>query len=96
MIFCAYGRQLGKGNCVHPFKWYALALYVPGSNKTRFDPVTSTQKQAHFTGLWMQLKLSQEGQNWFGSVDRASACGLRGPGFDSGQGHVPWLRAQPQ
>ena len=32
----------------------------------------------------------------FGSVDRASACGLKGPGFDSGQGHVPWLRAHPQ
>lgn len=62
MTFCAYGRQLGKGNCVHPFKWYALALYFPGSNKTCFDPVTSTQKQAHFTGLWMQLKLSQEGK----------------------------------
>ncbi|KAK1334955.1 hypothetical protein QTO34_004528 [Cnephaeus nilssonii] len=32
----------------------------------------------------------------FGSVDGASACGLKGPGFDSGQGHVPWLRAHPQ
>ena len=36
------------------------------------------------------------GRNQFGSVDRASACGLKGPGFDSGQGHVPWLRAHPQ
>ena len=34
--------------------------------------------------------------NRFGSVDRASACGLKGPGFDSGQGHVPWLQAHPQ
>nr|KAF6279305.1 hypothetical protein mPipKuh1_010371 [Pipistrellus kuhlii] len=25
----------------------------------------------------------------FGSVGRASACGLKGPQFDSGQGHVP-------
>nr|KAF6378901.1 hypothetical protein mMyoMyo1_009790 [Myotis myotis] len=30
---------------------------------------------------------------WFGSVDRALACGLKGPRFDSGQGHVPGLRA---
>ena len=34
--------------------------------------------------------------NWFGSVDRALACGLKGPGFDSSQGHVPWLREHPQ
>nr|KAF6374146.1 hypothetical protein mPipKuh1_009385 [Pipistrellus kuhlii] len=26
---------------------------------------------------------------------RASACGLKGPRFDSGQGHVHWLRAHP-
>ena len=25
-----------------------------------------------------------------------SACGLKGPRFDSGQGHVPWLWAHPQ
>ncbi|XP_070267314.1 desumoylating isopeptidase 1 isoform X1 [Myotis yumanensis] len=31
---------------------------------------------------------------WFGSVDRASACGLRGPRFDSSQGHMPGLWAQ--
>jgi hypothetical protein len=37
-----------------------------------------------------------ESQNRFGSVDRALACGLKGHGFDSGQGHVPWLRAHPQ
>jgi hypothetical protein len=30
----------------------------------------------------------------YGSVDRASACRLKGPGFDSGQGHMPWLWAQ--
>ncbi|CAK6443531.1 unnamed protein product [Pipistrellus nathusii] len=36
------------------------------------------------------------GQNLFGSVYRALACGLKGPGFDFGQGHVPWLRAHPQ
>lgn len=24
----------------------------------------------------------------------ASACGLKGPGFDSGQGHMPQLQAQ--
>ena len=34
-------------------------------------------------------------RNRFGSVDRASACGLKGPGFDSGQGHVPWLQVHP-
>nr|KAF6272745.1 hypothetical protein mPipKuh1_010715 [Pipistrellus kuhlii] len=27
---------------------------------------------------------------------RASVCGLKGPGFDSGQGHVHWLRAHPR
>ncbi|KAK1342723.1 hypothetical protein QTO34_015489 [Cnephaeus nilssonii] len=26
-------------------------------------------------------------RNRFGSVDRASACGLKGPRFDSSQGH---------
>nr|KAF6316203.1 hypothetical protein mPipKuh1_008714 [Pipistrellus kuhlii] len=35
-------------------------------------------------------------RNWFGSVDRASPYELKGPGFDYGQGHVPWLRAHPQ
>nr|KAF6274939.1 hypothetical protein mMyoMyo1_010350 [Myotis myotis] len=32
--------------------------------------------------------------SWFGSVNRASACRLRGPRFDSSQGHMPGLRAQ--
>nr|KAF6278875.1 hypothetical protein mMyoMyo1_010209 [Myotis myotis] len=36
-------------------------------------------------------------ENWHspsqsGSVDRASACGLKVPGFDSHQGHRPWLQ----
>ena len=35
-------------------------------------------------------------RNRFGSMDRVSAWGLKGPGFDSSQGHVPWLRAHPQ
>ena len=34
-----------------------------------------------------------EGLGHFGSVDRVSACGLKGPGFDSGQGHMPGLMA---
>ncbi|CAK6445076.1 unnamed protein product [Pipistrellus nathusii] len=29
-------------------------------------------------------------------MDKASAWGLKGSGFDSGQGHVPWLLAYPQ
>ena len=29
-------------------------------------------------------------------MDRVSARGLKGHGFDSGQGHVPWLRTYPQ
>ncbi|KAK1327501.1 hypothetical protein QTO34_013003 [Cnephaeus nilssonii] len=41
-------------------------------------------------------KRNHDGQNRFGSVDRASVCGLKGPRFDSGQGHVPWLRAHPR
>nr|KAF6343089.1 hypothetical protein mPipKuh1_010796 [Pipistrellus kuhlii] len=36
----------------------------------------------------------QPGPVWLSG--RASVCGLKGPGFDSGQGHVPWLRAHPQ
>nr|KAF6336849.1 hypothetical protein mMyoMyo1_012058 [Myotis myotis] len=39
--------------------------------------------------------MENAGRNRFGSVDRASACGLKGPRFDSGQGHVPGLRAHP-
>ena len=35
-------------------------------------------------------------RNQFGSVDRALVCGLKGPRFDSGQGHVHWLQAHPQ
>ena len=34
--------------------------------------------------------------NWFGPVDRASACELKGPWFDFSQGHVHWLWAHPQ
>ncbi|XP_054580421.1 polycomb group protein ASXL1 isoform X2 [Eptesicus fuscus] len=30
---------------------------------------------------------------WFGSVDRVSACRLKGPRFDSSQGHMPGLQA---
>nr|KAF6303971.1 hypothetical protein mMyoMyo1_008954 [Myotis myotis] len=40
--------------------------------------------------------LRKSSRDRFGLVDGASACGLRGPGFDSGQGHVPGLRAYPQ
>jgi hypothetical protein len=33
--------------------------------------------------------------SWFGSVDRVSACRLKGPRFDSCQERVPWLQAPP-
>ena len=36
------------------------------------------------------------GRHRFGSVDRKSVCGLKGPRFNSGQKHVHWLRAHPQ
>nr|KAF6360339.1 MORC family CW-type zinc finger 4 [Myotis myotis] len=32
--------------------------------------------------------------SWFGSVDRASACRLKGPRFDSGHRHMHMLRAR--
>nr|KAF6353588.1 hypothetical protein mPipKuh1_010501 [Pipistrellus kuhlii] len=32
------------------------------------------------------IKKCTPGPGWFGSVDRASACGVEGSGFDSGQG----------
>ena len=35
------------------------------------------------------VKKHYRGSSWFGSVDRALACGLKGPRFDSSQGHVP-------
>ena len=38
-------------------------------------------------------KVFDPSPSWFGSVDRVSACGLKGPGFDSSQGHMPGLRA---
>ncbi|XP_059530424.1 LOW QUALITY PROTEIN: E3 ubiquitin-protein ligase TRIM11-like [Myotis daubentonii] len=41
------------------------------------------------------LLKTKKSRNRFGSVDRVSACGLKGPRFDSGQGHVPGLRAHP-
>ena len=37
---------------------------------------------------------SEDSSSWFGSVHRASVCGLKGPRFNSGQGHVHWLRAR--
>nr|KAF6287144.1 hypothetical protein mPipKuh1_009980 [Pipistrellus kuhlii] len=40
-------------------------------------------------------KEAATGRNRCGSVDRASVCGLKGPRFDSGQGHVHWLQAHP-
>ena len=49
-----------------------------------------------FLALYPSLFLSVKNQlsrDRFGSMDRASAWGLKGPGFDSSQGHVPWLRA---
>ncbi|ELK23723.1 Eukaryotic peptide chain release factor subunit 1 [Myotis davidii] len=52
--------------------------------------------------IWMIKKLIKSLEaargrpNRFGSVDRALACGLKGPRFDSGPGHVPWLRAHPE
>nr|KAF6378953.1 hypothetical protein mMyoMyo1_009826 [Myotis myotis] len=45
--------------------------------------------------VWSFLKKIKMGPNQFGSVDRASACRLKGPRFDSSQGHVPWLRHIP-
>ena len=36
------------------------------------------------------------GPDRFGSVDRVLACGLKGPRFNSSQGHVPWLQAHTQ
>ena len=44
---------------------------------------------------WVSLNLSVF-RNQFDSVDRALAWGLKGPRFDSGQGHVLWLWAHPQ
>ena len=41
------------------------------------------------------VKNSVNSPNRFGSVDRASACGLKGLRFNSGQEHVTWLRAHP-
>lgn len=32
--------------------------------------------------------------SWFSSVDRVPACGLKGPGLHSGQGHLLGLQAQ--
>lgn len=29
--------------------------------------------------------------SWFGLVDEESAWRLKGPRFDSHQGHIPWL-----
>jgi hypothetical protein len=40
------------------------------------------------------LKKSEVSPSWFGSVDRALICGLKGPGFDSSQGHMPEFQAQ--
>ncbi|CAK6438831.1 unnamed protein product [Pipistrellus nathusii] len=40
-----------------------------------------------------QFKSSPCGPGRPGSVDRASACRLKGPRFDSSQGHMPGLRA---
>lgn len=34
--------------------------------------------------------------SWFCSLDRASACTPKGPGFDSHQGHESQLQASPQ
>ncbi|KAK1331025.1 hypothetical protein QTO34_008972 [Cnephaeus nilssonii] len=60
-------------------------------------PVWLTQKGARQkkNNEWLGIK-NEPGPNRFGSVDRASACGLKGARFDSGQGHVPWLRAHPR
>ena len=44
----------------------------------------------------LAIKNFPKSRNRFGSVDRASVWELKGPGFDSGQGHVHWLRACPQ
>ena len=42
--------------------------------------------------IYIFLKSALLCQNRFGSVDWVSACRLKGPRFDSGQGHVHWLR----
>ena len=48
------------------------------------------------SGKWQAINKWLLSPGWFGSVDRPSACRLKGPRFDSSQGHVPWLRAHPQ
>lgn len=54
----------------------------------RLEMATKIPHQNEYT-----LKMSPLG---CGSVERASACRLMGPRFNSGQGHVPWLPAHPQ
>ena len=42
----------------------------------------------------LSLKKARFCPSGFCSVDRASACGLKGPRFSSGQGHLPGLQIQ--
>lgn len=37
------------------------------------------------------IKNTEARPSWFGPVDRALACGLKDPGFNSSQGHIPYF-----
>nr|KAF6369180.1 hypothetical protein mMyoMyo1_010568 [Myotis myotis] len=52
------------------------------------------KRDTHGSACPDQESILQPNPSWFCSVGRASACGLKGPGFDSSQGHMPRLWAR--
>nr|KAF6369254.1 hypothetical protein mMyoMyo1_010632 [Myotis myotis] len=77
--------------------------YTSTESHRQDEPQKTHAKTHHnndgkYTRQRENLKGCKRGRNRFGSVDRASACGLKGPRFDSGQGmylgcgHIPSRR----
>ncbi|XP_070274137.1 ubiquitin carboxyl-terminal hydrolase 45 isoform X6 [Myotis yumanensis] len=75
-----------------------VELSSPGPLTSALVLFLHSMKETDKGSLSPKALFNQLCQNpsWFGSVDRASACGFKGPGFDSGQGHMPGLRLHPQ
>lgn len=78
------GHKLGAQTPLVGMQIGANSLAVPQKVEQNYYKTQELHSEDHMSS-----------PSWFGSVNRASACQLKGSGLDSHQGHLPQLRARP-